>query len=327
MKSWKGSWKSLWQNGTASAKLPASVTTMKELYVTEPDVIDMQEVKRLLPSGRFTVTSGQASFEPGFISPAQALLIRSNTTVDATIKQFFPQLRAVIRVGTGLDNVDVDFCRSEGIEVFNAAGANADAVAEYVTAMILYVKRGLHRLNPQDVASWNRFAFRGQGIAGQTVGIVGYGNIGKLLQQKLAGLGCTKFLVYDPYVPADMIAKADAVAASLPELLRQSDIISLHLPLLPETHHSINAEKLDMLKDGALLINAARGGIVDEAALLVTNKDVTYVADTVENEPDVNPELLERENVIITPHIASLTADSERAMVRVALTNYLEKHL
>lgn len=306
---------------------PREAKVMRELYVTEPDVIDVNEVKRLLPDGMFTVTPGQAGFAPGFTSAAQALLIRSDTTVDSSIKQFFPQLRAVIRVGTGLDNVDVGYCRSAGIEVFNAAGANADAVAEYVAAMILYVKRGLYRLNPEDVASWNRFAFRGQSVEGQTVGIVGFGHIGRLLQRKLAGLGCKKFLAYDPYVPADAIAETGAAAADLSAVLRESDIVSLHLPLLPETHHIINAEKLEMLKDGALLINAARGGIVDEAALLAAGKNITYVADTVENEPKINPALLKRGNVIVTPHIASLTAESERAMLHVALANYLEKHL
>lgn len=298
---------------------------MKEVYVSEPDVIDLETVRQLLPGETFVVTAGQADFAPGFTSGAEVLLIRSGTTVGSDIKQYFPRLNAVVRVGTGLDNVDVDFCESAGVKVYNAPGANADAVAEYVTAMILYVKRNLYRLNREDVAAWNRFVFRGEGVAGQTVGIVGFGHIGRLLQQKLLGLGCQKFFVYDPYILAETIAAAGATPADLGTVLRESDVVSLHLPLVPDTRHIIDSEKLNLLKEGALLINAARGGIVDESALLAMSKEITYVADTVEGEPKVNLALLEQKNIIITPHIASLTKDAEEAMVRVALKNYLKE--
>jgi phosphoglycerate dehydrogenase-like enzyme len=297
---------------------------MKEMYITEPNAIDIKAVKQLLPHGKFTLTLGNATFNHGFTSDAEALLIRSATTITSKIAVHFPRLRAIIRVGTGLDNIDTDFCKLANIKVFNAPGANANAVTEYVIAMILYVKRHLYLLNQKEVKAWNRFVFTGQGISEQIVGIIGFGNIGKLLHQKLVGLGCKKLLIYDPYISAEVIAEAGGTAGDLDTVFSRADVISLHLPLVPETRHIINAEKLQLLKPGALLINAARGGIVDESAVLSLPADKIYVADTVEGEPKVNLDLLEKRNIIITPHIASLTSSSEKAMLEAAIKNWLQ---
>jgi (S)-sulfolactate dehydrogenase len=234
-----------------------------------------------------------------------------------------PNLRHAVRVGTGLDNVDRVFCQQAGIAVYNAPGANADAVAEYVLTVALMALRNVHLIEQADIQTWNRFKFAGHGIAGRRVGIVGFGHIGKLLYQKLHGLGCRNFLLHDPYVHE---APADATLIPLDGLLQHSDIISLHLPLMPQTQHCINAEKLAYLREHAILINASRGGVVDEAAVLARMQQLpfTYIADTVEGEPHVNPALLQNPNIIITPHIASLTDEAEAAMVRMAVQNLLD---
>lgn len=294
-----------------------------QIYVTEPDVIDLDVVREVMGSADYGLVAGSTDFTAGDASICDTVLIRSATHVDATTKEKMPNLQHVVRVGVGLDNVDLDFCEQNNIAVYNAPGANADAVAEYAVAVILLSLRKMHLLERSDLETWNRFKFSGQSIATRTVGIIGFGHIGQLLQQKLQALGCKDFLLYDPYVTD---APDGTRMAELDELLSESDIISLHLPLVPATEHIINAGKLSLLKEGAILLNASRGGIVDEAAVVaaLNDKQFTYIADAVEGEPQVNPALLDQPNILITPHIGSLTDDAEKAMVRVAMQNLIE---
>lgn len=299
---------------------------MRFIYVTEPEVIDIEAAQAALQDPvTYTVVAGDTTFSGSNAQPFDTLLIRSGTHIDTTVTQHFPQLKHIVRVGVGLDNVDLEFCKHAGIAVYNAPGANADAVAEYTVLMVLYVLRNVYLLDAASVAQWQRTRFVGRSISELCVGIVGLGNVGRRLQTKLRGLGCTQFRIYDPYLPADLSLDADTTAVSLDELLSQSDIVSLHLPLTPETQHIINATKLGLLKDKAILVNAARGGIVDEQAVLDNPdaKHLTYIADVIEGEPHVNPQLLEHTNIIITPHIASLTDASEKAMLEIAIANFL----
>ncbi len=299
---------------------------MYEAYVSEPDNIDIKRLIDLLPASIYMITAGTSTFKAGFTSTAEVLVIRSGTKVAKDIKQYFPGLESIIRVGTGLDNIDIEYCNAASIRVYNAPGANADAVAEYVVAAILFASRRLYLLNDKDVLAWNRRTFVGHGLGGRTIGIIGYGNIGRLLHQKLRALSCDIFMIYDPY-QQDTVTDDPAVRfVEIEQLLHESDIVSLHLPLNDETHHFMNHERLLMLKEGAILVNAARGGIVDEKALLkiLEHNDLIYIADTVENEPHVNPDLINHEQIIVTPHIASLTVDAERGMLRQAVGNYLK---
>jgi len=299
----------------------------KSVYITEPNAIDAGQAGRQLGATGYTLVRGDTQFSNP-TDDCEALLIRSATHVDATIKDHFPALKSVIRVGAGLDNIDLEYCKKNGIAVFNAPGANADAVAEYVVSMTLYATRRLYTLEKHDAATWNRFKFRGDSISGKTVGIVGFGNIGKLVHRKFQGLGCTSFAVYDPYVPAEAIeAYEGAKAMNLDQLFEQSDIVTLHIPLTEETRYTVGVKALPLLKQGVILINASRGGIVDESSLIEhmpSNPEMIYIADTVENEPHVNEALLNQENVIVTPHIASLTSGAEAAMLEQALKNFID---
>jgi phosphoglycerate dehydrogenase-like enzyme len=292
------------------------------IYVAEPQAINLDIVTASLGDTPHTLIAGSPDFATNDASGCDTVLIRSGTHIDSTIAAKMPLLKRVVRVGVGLDNVDLAFCKQHNIAAYNAPGANADAVAEYAVAVLLMAIRNIHLLTLADQQSWNRFKFMGHGITSRTVGIVGFGHIGKLLYAKLHSLGCRNFIIYDPFVTN---APQDARMASLDELLQHSNVISLHLPLTPETKHIINGEKLALLPEGAVLLNAARGGIVDESALLVCtdSKHLIYIADTVEDEPHPNQALLGRQNVIITPHIASLTDDAEAAMIRVAIENLL----
>lgn len=288
----------------------------------------MTLVGELLADTPYEAVVGDRSLHyDGDPSDVAAVFIRSRTKIDETIKTKFPNVRAIIRAGVGLDNVDVDFCRAEEITIHNAPRANSDAVAEYVVAMLLFTMRRLRTLKREDVRQWNRFAYVGESMSGQTVGIVGFGNVGRLVQQKLAGLGCSRFVVYDPFLPAGAVqGEGIEQVDELEQLLERSTMITLHMPLTDETRHMIGASQLARLQDGVILVNAARGGIVDELALLkiLDDTSLTYVADTVENEPEVRPELLGREDIIVTPHMAGLTHEAERNIVVHALQSFLE---
>jgi (S)-sulfolactate dehydrogenase len=295
------------------------------IYVTEPTAINTALVKESLVDTPYSLVMGDTAYSYGPFPDCETILIRTGARIDASILDTFPNLASIIRVGTGLDNVDLEFCKAHNIAVFNAPGANAEAVADYVIATVFAVLRKLHVLEPRDVRSWNRFAFVGKNIASQIVGIVGFGHIGRILHDKLYGLGCRIFYVYDPYIKQGASLPKGVQLVSLEQLLQLSTVVSLHLPLTDETKYLINHKNVSLLQPSAVLVNASRGGIVEEAALLdALKKDqLTYIADTVENEPQVNEALLATPNAIITPHIASLTTEAEKAMVRVALENFL----
>lgn len=300
--------------------------TTHPVYVTEPDLINLDIVNTKLPQDTFHVVPGTRFFEDSELQQYETLIIRSGTRVTDQIKTYFPSLKHIIRVGTGLDNIDLAFCKAEGIAVYSAAGANADAVAEYVVSVILLVLRHLHQLTEQDVIEWNRLKFLGSSMSEQTIGLIGFGNVGKLLHQKLSSFNYKAFFIYDPYVNAADVPEGITVVTSIDELIKQCTIVSLHLPLTDETKNIIDKDKLLLLPDDAILINSSRGGIVDETAvleLLNASAHFTYVADTVLNEPHGNPELFKHERIVITPHIASLTTQANVQMLEVALDNFL----
>lgn len=297
---------------------------MKKLYITEPDAINADTVRQLLPAD-WVIVRGDTSFSGDNIQDCSALLIRSATTITSSIVERFPDLHSVVRVGVGVDNVDVDFCTSHDIAVYNAPGANSDAVSDYVVGMMFHGLRNLHLLTRPDVANWNRFKFTGHSMAGRTIGIVGFGNIGKQIFAKLQGFKCKAFYVYDPFIKAEDMPQGVTYATSVDDVLRASDIVTLHVPLLPTTQYLINKDNLNLLPAGAILINASRGGIVNEADIIAHAQShaLVYVADTVENEPHVSEALLDSPSVVVTPHIASLTQESDDNVLAVAIQNLL----
>jgi phosphoglycerate dehydrogenase-like enzyme len=295
----------------------------KVIYVTEPDVIDIQEVTRLLPDD-YHIVPGNTEFSGELPQDCTALIIRSETHITPSIKDFFPNLTDILRIGTGVDAIDLDYCNREHIAVYNAPGANADAVSDYVVCMMLVALRKVHTLTQQDVDTWNRFKFTGHSMSGQSVGIIGFGNIGRQIHKKLQGFGCNLF-AYDPFVKPGDFPEGVVCMPSVDAVLEKSTIVTMHLPLLPTTKYIINKDNLALLRDKAILINSSRGGIVNEADIAdaVRTRGLTYIADTVEGEPAVNP-VLNENNIIVTPHIASLTEESEANMIQFAVSNYLQ---
>jgi phosphoglycerate dehydrogenase-like enzyme len=297
---------------------------MNKLYVTEPNAINMLLVHRLLPED-WEIVKGDPSFPGSHTEDCSTLLIRSATTITSEIKKTFPNLRHVVRVGVGVDNIDIEFCNQEGIAVYNAPGANTDAVSDYVIGIMFYALRRLHLITPRDVETWNRFKFTGRSMAGRTVGIIGFGNIGKQIFSKLQAFNCRAFLVYDPFIKEEDMPEGTTYVTSVEEVLRGSDIVTLHVPLIPNTKYLINKENLPLLAEESILINASRGGVVNEADVVeyVHGHDLIYIADTVEGEPQVSETLVGTKNIIVTPHIASLTKEADDNMVIVALENFL----
>jgi len=248
---------------------------------------------------------------------ADALIVRNRTRVDAALLAAGPRLRAVGRLGVGLDNIDVPACQARGIAVLPATGANARAVAEYVIAAALMLLRGAYHSSAQVAAgAWPRTGLsHGLEAESRTLGIVGFGGIGRLAARLAQGLGM-RVAAHDPMLPADDPAWRETGVEPLPldALLARADVLTLHIPLTDATRNLMNAERLAAMKPGAVLINTARGGIVDEAALaraLRAGQLRGAAIDVFQDEPlPAGGPLADAPNLVLTPHIAGLTEES-----------------
>jgi len=251
------------------------------------------------------------------LKDVDALIVRNRTRVDAEVLVAAPQLKVVGRLGVGLDNIDLPGCQARNIEVIPATGANALAVAEYVLATAMMLLRGSYASSEAVAAGlWPRGPLsNGREIGGKVLGIIGFGGIGRLTAQLARGLGMT-VVATDPMVAggAAVWRETGVSCRTLDQLLAESDVVSLHIPLTPETQNSINAARLALMKPNAVLINSARGGVVDEAALawaLKAGKLGGAALDVFDAEPlKAGSVLADCPNLILTPHIAGITAES-----------------
>ncbi|MEN5062541.1 hydroxyacid dehydrogenase [Achromobacter aegrifaciens] len=265
---------------------------------------------------------------------ADALIVRNRSKVDAALLQAAPRLRAVGRLGVGLDNIDLDGCAARNIAVIPATGANARAVAEYVVGAMLMLLRGAYGSTAEVAAgAWPRNALsQGLEAHNRMLGIVGFGGIGRLTASLAQGLGM-RVAGCDAALPPDHPAWRETGVTALPldELLAQADAITLHLPLTPGTRRLMDAGRIARMRPGAVLINTSRGGIVDEAALadaLRTGHLRGAALDVFEQEPlPAGSPLAGAPNLVLTPHIAGLTqeantrvSDMVAAGVTMALT-------
>ncbi len=263
------------------------------------------------------------------IADARAIIVRNATQVDAELIAAAPRLKVVARMGVGLDNIDLETCKSRGIEVCPAIGANAASVAEYVIATGLILLRGQAFLSTREVVggAWDRQRFAGGvELAGCTLGIVGFGSIGQVVASKAKAMEM-KIMAYDAVIAEDSAVWRGVTRSNLEDLIAQCDIISLHCPLLPETRSMIGSTQFTQMKRGTILINSARGGIVDEAACAAALKSGHLggaALDTLETEPiDAATGALFAgiENLVLTPHIAGVTKNSNKRIADVAVAN------
>jgi len=250
------------------------------------------------------------------LADCRALLVRNRTQVRGALLDAAPKLKVVGRLGVGLDNIDVEACEARGIAVRPATGANDLSVAEYViTSALMLLRKAWFASDRVSSGAWPRMELIGRELAGKQLGLVGYGSIARMTAERARALGMT-VAGFDPFLPADHPAWAGAEKMELRALLASSDVVSLHTPLTPQTKRMIDAPSLAVMKSDAILINAARGGVVDEAALadaLKAGKLGGAALDVFETEPVTAASgavFKDVPNLILTPHIAGVTDES-----------------
>jgi D-3-phosphoglycerate dehydrogenase len=252
-----------------------------------------------------------------------AIIVRSATKVRKDIIDAAKNLKVIGRAGVGLDNIDVEYAKSKGIKVINTPGATSISVAELTIGLILAVMRKIaYGDREMRNGAWPKKKCNGIEMYGKTLGIIGMGRIGKEVAKRARAFGM-KVVYYDIHGVNEAMEKEFGVKyRDLDSLILEADIITIHVPLAPETKHLINAERIERMKNGAIIINAARGGIVDEEALydaLKSGKLYGAALDVYENEPLKESRLFELDNIVMTPHIGAQTKEGQiRAGVEVA---------
>lgn len=266
------------------------------------------------------------------LTDARALIVRNRTQVNAALLAVAPKLTAVGRLGVGLDNIDLDACRARGVAVFPATGANDVSVAEYViTAMLILLRRAWFATPEVIAGKWPRMSLIGGEASGRTLGLIGFGAIARETATRAAALGM-RITATDPLLAADHPAWQRATRVDLDTLIAHSDVISLHVPLTPQTRNMIDAGRIATMRRGAVLINAARGGVVDETAVsaaLRTGQLGGAALDVFEKEPldaAAASHFAGTPNLLLTPHIAGVTEESNVRVSAVTAQSVL-RHL
>lgn len=276
------------------SQLFSSLSSDPNLEVHPEKKIDRETLKKLLPK-------------------ASGLVIRSATTVDKELIDIATKLRLVIRAGEGTDNIDKNYAKEKEIAVCNTPGANSNSAAEHTVSLMLSVLRHIpfaHKTMTE--GRWDKSQFTGNELWNKTVGIVGMGKIGQIVAKRIQGFD-PSILFYDPNCK-NTEGQNYKKCESLEEIFEQSDIISLHLPLTEQTKNIIDKKLLGKMKEGAILINAARGGIVNESDLLEVLKNFKIRAgfDVFGSEPLAEDSPLRNlPNLVVTPHLGASTADAQ----------------
>lgn len=263
------------------------------------------------------------------VSGAGAILALLHDRVDEELLEAAgPRLRCVANVAVGYDNVDLDAAARRGVVVTNTPGVLDDATADLTLALILAATRrvaeGDRLIRTGRGWSWGMSFMLGGSLRGKLLGIVGLGGIGRRVAERARAFGMEIAYHSRRPAPAEVVASLGAERLPLEELLARADVVSLHCPLTPETHHLIGEAELAAMKRGAVLVNAARGPVVDERALAVALAAGEIAAaglDVYEHEPRVEPALLALENVVLSPHLGSATVETRTAMAELAARN------
>lgn len=275
-----------------------NLQSIKEFEVHPKAKLTQDEIKELLPK-------------------ASALVIRSATSVGPEYLELAPNLKYVIRAGAGTDNIDKVACQERGVKVSNTPGANNNSAAEHAIALMMTVLRKTAYANTtMKNGGWDKSKFTGLELANKKVGIVGFGQIGKIVAKRLAGFE-PDVLFYDPFCEKSEMSYCRK-AESLEEIFSTCDIITLHTPLMEQTKNLVSTELLSKMQPHSILVNASRGGIVDEEALYSTLKEGKILGvgfDVFATEPlPEDSKLRELENIVLTPHLGAAT---EEAQLRV----------
>lgn len=263
------------------------------------------------------------------IADADGLVVRSATKVTPALLKGAPKLRVVGRAGVGVDNVDMAAATHHGVLVMNTPGGNSISVAEHTFALMLAFARSVPQANASiHAGKWEKSAFSGMELKGKTLGLLGLGRIGSEVARRASAFGM-KVIAHDPFVAPAVAREVDVDLVSFDDLLKGSDVLSLHTALSPSTEKMINAAAIEKMKKGALIINCARGELIDEAALaeaLKSGKLAGAGLDTFAKEPPKESPLVGMPNVIATPHIAGSTKEAQEE-VGTAVAQQIKDYL
>ena len=251
------------------------------------------------------------------IGDYDALLIRSDTQVTQNVLKAAKRLKLIGRAGIGVDNVDIPAATEMGVIVMNTPDANATTTAELAIAHLMSLSRHLPKADRSIRAGkWERSKLMGSEVAHKTLAILGFGTIGRIVSQRGLGLKM-QVIAYDPFVAPEIFADLGVESVGLDELVTRADYLTLHCPLIEKTRNVIGSAQLAMMKKEAMIINCARGGLIDEAALyeaLKSGQIAGAALDVYENEPPANSPLLELDNIVFTPHLGASTSEAQVAV-------------
>ncbi|WP_407713698.1 hydroxyacid dehydrogenase [Comamonas testosteroni] len=304
------------------------------MNVLIPEFMDAPAVERLKKSHTVIYDPNLVDDMPRLLEMARscdAIIVRNRTQVRGELLSALERCLVVGRLGVGLDNIDMEECKRRDISVFPAYGANANSVAEYVIASAMFLLRGCYT-STADVAAgnWPRTALsQGRELAGRTLGLAGFGSIGQLTARLGKALGM-QVIAYDPVVKAGDIAYTEGgvKAVSLDELVATADVLSLHMPLVDATRNLFDQARIASMKQGAILVNTARGGIVDEAAVAAALRSGHLsgaAIDVFAEEPlKASAHFIGCPNLILTPHVGGLTVESNERVSGLVAGKVLE---
>lgn len=297
------------------------------VYLTEPEGIHPAARKTLSKNGHRVLIKKNLS--PSEKKRVEVLFIRTYTIINNKFLNDFPNLQFVLRAGVGLDNVDLQACQKRKIKVINAPGSNANAVAEFVVGLMILLLRNFDlQKNLLKKGGWREKELIGKEITGKTIGLIGCGAIGKLVTEKLQPFQPQKILGFDPFLDRKTLASLKIRKCGFNYLLKNADLVSLHLPLTPKTKNIVSLKELRMMKKTSYLINTSRGGIINEKDLITALKEEIIsgaALDVFENEPKIKKEFLTLKNLLATPHLASYTQEADEAMAVMPVKRFLEE--
>ena len=265
---------------------------------------------------------------PILLQDCRALIVRNRTQVTSKLLKSGPNIKVIGRLGVGLDNIDTEACQEQGIEVCPAVGANSISVAEYsIAAMLILLKRGIFDVSERVIAGeWPRTELMGLEAAGRSFGLIGYGAISREVATRAHALGM-QVKAFDPFINKDDAVWDIAKKATLDEIITTNDVISCHVPLNNETYHVIDETAIARMRKGTIVINASRGGVVDEKAIIAGLKSKKLggaALDVFEYEPldqRSGAEFREVPNLLITPHVAWATEEADIRTGSVTVAN------
>jgi len=299
-----------------------------KILVAEPLAPAALELLRSHP-GWEVAEADAKTFERG-LPDADALVVRSAVKVTRDVIQQAPKLQLIGRAGVGVDNVDVEAATEAGVLVMNTPGGNAVSVAEHTLALMLSLARSVPQASASTKAGrWEKKKFLGNELRGKILGVIGLGNVGREVVRRAKGFDM-RVVAHDPYVSSQAARDLDVELAPLPDLFRQSDYITLHVALTPETEHLLNAKTFAQMKPGVRIVNCARGELIASDALasaIETGRVAGAALDVFEKEPPSDDPVLRLDAVVATPHIAGSTEEAQEAVgVRIAdqIVEYLK---